>query len=203
MSTSTLGIVGTLFIFGMLFMNLKQIKNLSSSKRIAIGSIFFIGALFLLIWTNTTTNPVITRILNGSTSGVRITRSYELFEQLPLGNKIFGIGIQNQELYLNYNNIILNSDTLETTLSNREFAATIGYLLCTTGVVGLGVFLTPFLKLFMKYDYRMKIIIMLFGLICFSCCVFARSAMCVFLVLVFATKELIDSKQNATELSRV
>ena len=191
LSTSSLAIVGAVFIYAMLFMNMNRMKSMSKEKRLVFSILLFCSAIVLLIWISNTSNPVVVRVLSGGTSEVRITRSYELFMRLPIMNKIWGIGIQNQELYLNYYNIILNSDKLGIAYTNREFAATIGYILCTTGVLGLTVFLAPLVKIFKRYDYRMKVLLMLFGIVCFTCCVFSRMAFCVFLVLIFATKEII------------
>lgn len=116
---------------------------------------------------------------------MRVSRSFELFGLLSPIEKVFGIGLQNQALYLNANGIILPGD-LNETLAHREFAATIGYLLCTCGLLGLVTFLSMFVPLFRNKGGRPIVLACLLLGIAATCCVFSRGIFIVMLLLLFA-----------------
>lgn len=192
-STSSLGIIGAIILVGLYVFNMPKVHNIARWKK-TLGMIMtFIVAIFLIILVEDTSNTVIARILSGGTASVRVFRSFELFSKLSFGEKVWGIGIQNQELYLNCYNIILRNDNYETLYSNREFAQTFGYVLCTTGIIGLIALYVPLLKLALKYDYQIKAFICLFLFVCLVACIFSRA---IFLLYLWAFYSIIEMKKN-------
>lgn len=192
-STSTLGIIGGLLVVVMFLLSLGIIKDLKKSVRVCVYVVAVISFTAMIFWVNNTDNLVVERILRGGTSSVRILRSFEEFNELSPEHKLFGIGIQNQELYLNAFNIVLPSDSLET-LTNREFAQTFGYMLCCTGIIGLIAFWCPLINRALKSNVRLKSFIVLFGLVCFTCCIFSRTIFLIYLIAFFTLKDILKKQ---------
>lgn len=198
-STSSLGILGGVLVVCMYLLSLGVLKDMKRYLRISVYIISIVGLVFLMFWVNSTDNLVVMRILRGGSSSVRISRSFELFNELDMEHKIIGIGVQNQELYLNANNIILPSDNIETTTNNREFAQTFGYILCCTGIIGAIAFWLPLIKSVMRRGIYLKMFLILFFVVCIACCIFARTMFLMYLICFFSLKE-IDKKCTNYEM---
>lgn len=191
LSTSNLGIVGVAMLFVLYVINLDRNAHISSRIKYAVIMLTFLLGIGVMIWINNSSNWVAVRLLEGGTSSVRVMRSFELYDIMSLFEKLFGIGIQNQAIYLNYHSIILPSDSLDIVLQNREFAQTLGYILCTTGALGFCVFMFPFVRMLMKSDYRIKSLCLLFLFVCFTCCIFSRQIFGIYLIMIYATKDIL------------
>lgn len=200
LSTSNLGIIGTAMLFVLYVLNLNRYSNVSQTKKYTIILFAFLLGSGAMLWINTSSSWVASRLLDGGSSSVRILRSFELYDIMDLFEKLFGIGIQNQEIYLNYHSIILPSDSLQTVFQNREFAQTLGYILCTTGALGFFAFVFPFLKMIFKADYRLKCICLLFLFVCLTCCIFSRHIFLIYLILVFTTANQADESTGSLHL---
>lgn len=190
LSTSSLGILGGLLLGVLYILNINKMKYVSKWKRVLIVVFMTVSCIALVSFVENSTNPVVQRILSGGTSSVRINRSFELFETLRPENKIFGIGIQNQELYLNANGIVLPSDSYETIKTHREFAQTFGYILCTTGILGLCTFWLPLTRTSIKKDYRLKALLILFFFVSFTCCIFSRVTFIMYLLMFLVIRDM-------------
>jgi hypothetical protein len=193
-STSSLAIVGSGVLIGLFVFYLNSVKMKRSNKYIILISTIAIG-LYLAYWITVTTNLIITRTLNGASSGVRVFRSFELFGLMNWYHRLVGIGIQNQALYLNWYDIVLPSDARET-LINREFAQTFGYILATTGLLGLFAFYGPLSVKILNCDYRIKVLFALFLFVSLTCCIFSRQSILIYLILLYST---IDKPQLKKE----
>ena len=173
-------------------LNLDRFSHISPTKKYLIIALSVVAGIGVLIWAQSSSWWVIQRIMSGGTSSARIWRSFDLYGIMDFWEKTFGIGNQNQALYLNYHQIVLPHDTSET-LANREFAQTLGYVLCTTGLIGFGAFLYPFVKMVITQDYRVKTLVLMFLFVCFTCCIFARHIFGVYLVMIYATSGMLKN----------
>lgn len=196
-STSGLGIIcsGLLVLFYIL--HLDRFANVSTARKNAVILICFALGIGVLIWAQDSTLWIVQRLMSGGTSSVRVLRSLDLFRIMDFGEKLFGIGNQNQMLYLNHYGIVLAHDTTET-LVNREFAQTLGYILCTTGILGFVAFLFPFVRMLIRQEYRIKALVLLFLFVCFVCCIFARHIFAVYLAMVYATAGMLKKTPPQT-----
>lgn len=186
LSTSSLGILGSIMIVILYVLGLDQYTNVKKGIK---GIIVFFAFLIVIAgawWASESTSIVAQRIFSGGTVSVRMFRSFELYAIQDPFSKIFGIGLQNQELYLNYHNIILPSDTYETIERHREFAQTFGYMLCTTGLLGLIGFWKTFWKMAWKNTWKVKSLIVLFLATCLVCCNLTRISFLLYLLAIYA-----------------
>lgn len=139
-STSALGIV---FGFGILVWWIVSQRVVKSQILNALIKIFLVLAfsyvlVFLFVYAGD--NRAINRLMNGATIRQRTFRAFEIYGTMDMGERIFGIGMQNLTNYLNANSITLVNDGADT-LVNKEFAQSFGYVLCSLGVTGwLGFF---------------------------------------------------------------
>lgn len=131
------------------------------------------------------------KVLVNSSLGLRVNRSFELFNIMNLRDKLFGIGIQNQQLYLNFHSIVLPSDTYETISNHREFANTIGYMLCTCGLTGCMFFIYYIYICFKKQKFEVKVIVLLFLYIAAFCCIFSRSIFLMYFVAMYSIRDMV------------
>lgn len=134
-STSALGIV---FGFGLLFwwvisQRVAKSQILNAILKIILVLAFLYVLIFLFNYAGD--NRVIKRLMGGATISQRMFRAFEIYETMDMGEKIFGIGMQNLTNYLNANVITLVNEGADT-LENKEFSQSFGYVLCTLGVTG-------------------------------------------------------------------
>ena len=196
-STSALGIVGLVLMFLLYAIHYIFSKSVGQLKKTVFIVLLLICGTVLIYWVFMTDNLVVLRILEGSTSSVRVNRSFELYDLLDPVEKVFGIGTQNQAYYLDFHGITLPSDAAET-LAHREFAQTFGYILCTLGLVGMIAFWTPFLKMFIKGSYASRSLILMFGFVCLTACINGRPSILVYMILIYSlyTSESIQRTEN-------
>lgn len=186
LSTSLLGIVGSLLIWMMHILTDNQpMPNQKTQwrKLLFIGGtmVAVVAALFCL---TTSDSWLANRLLSGGTYGLRVIRSWEIFNSMDIRRKLIGVGLQNQANYLNYYHIVLPHDNIET-LANREFGQTLGYILCTTGLIGCSMFCLLIVNYFAKAEIRSKCFILLFLYILLTCCIFSRQIFMVYLLVIF------------------
>ena len=193
-STSSLGIIGCagLALVYVFFFSYSKRRLIESGKgkgmlamRIFLIALSCIALIAAIVYLQSSDSWFATRIMDGGTSSMRMSRSFELFSIMAPLEQLFGFGLQNQAIYLNANGIVLPSDYNET-LVNREFAATIGYVLCTNGVCGLLAFLYMFLPGFKSRDGKIKVLTGLLLYISFTCCIMSRGIFIVMLLVLFA-----------------
>lgn len=193
-STSSLGIMGCaamalVYVFFFSFTKRRLLDSGAGRGLILLRYLLIVLSCLALmgavVYIQSSDSWLASRLMNGGSSSLRINRSYELYGLLSPLEKVFGIGLQNQEIYLNANGIILPSDGGET-LTNREFAATIGYVLCTCGLIGLASFLSIITPLVALKDNRGKVLSGLFLGISYTCCIFSRAIFIILLLMLFA-----------------
>lgn len=182
-STSSLGIAGVAFmVFAYVFFfsfTKESIRNRGGGRLVLAARMLLIGlvliaVVLLLAYVQSASIWYIDRFFDGATASTRISRSYELFALLNPLEQLFGIGIQNQEIYLNANAILLPSDGMETAEVNREFAATLGYILCTCGLFGLLSFLRAFFPGIVRGKKEARVLLLLSFGVLFSSCIFSN-----------------------------
>lgn len=202
-STSALGILGSVFLMTLYVITLDRNSHLGSIKKWLIILTAMVVCIVVLLWVANTDNWVVERILAGGTSSTRIWRAFDLFFEMDSMEKLVGIGIQNAEIYLNHYQIILDHDTYETIKVNREFMQTLGYILCTTGILGFGAFLYSVVRMLITMDYKVKYLCLLFLFVCFTCCIFSRQIFAVYLIAIYATRDIIwcETKSMKCEAS--
>lgn len=178
MSTSMLGIMSIPILVGIYIFNLKQVSILHKIIAGISAVIILLCAYYYFIadyaWLNE-------RILLGGTFGNRTLRSIEIFNRLDFWESLYGIGLQNQTFFLNYMGIILESDAFDT-LENREYAQTLGYILCTNGIIGLVVFYMQFILIWKKSELTTKVFLIWFSIILSTCCILTRPIFVIYLV---------------------
>lgn len=190
LSTSSLGILGGLLLGVLYIININKMMYVRKWKKVLIVVLGMIACIGLVSFVEDSTNPVVQRILSGGSSSVRMNRSFELFNIMNPEKKLIGIGIQNQELYLNANGIVLPSDSYETITVNREFAQTFGYILCTTGILGCIAFWLPLIRTALKKNYRLKAFLILFFFVCVTCCIFSRATFITYLLMFLVIRDM-------------
>lgn len=193
LSTSALALVGILLLYGLYLLSLDKVSH--ASRRIKFTLIALVLGLVLLFANFLLTSDIyiVQRALSGSSIGVRFLRSVDLFGLLSPIEKLFGIGLQNQQFYLNHYNITLAHDTYETLYQNKEFASVLGYIPCTLGLLGLVSFLFPFLRTFFKGGLRTKVMVALLLYICLFCSLLSN---CVFVIYIMAVYCVYDLEQK-------
>lgn len=193
-STSSLGIIGCagLALAYVFFFSYSKRRLIDSGKgrgalamRVLLIALSCVALIAAVVYIQSSNSWFATRIMDGGTSSMRISRSFELFDIMTPLEQAFGFGLQNQAIYLNANGIVLPSDYNET-LVNREFAATIGYVLCTNGVCGFLAFLSMFLPGFKSRDGKVKVLTGLLLYVTFTCCIMSRAIFIVMLLMLFA-----------------
>ena len=147
LSTSSLGIVFAYSLFVVWVCTQKITKNQYVDLFIKLLMIIVLLAAVVLFVGYQGDNAIIQRIQGGATIKQRTLRSFEIFGKLGSGHKFFGIGMQNLTGYLNEHSITLINDGLDT-LTNKEFAQSFGYILCTLGIPGAGLFVSFLISLF-------------------------------------------------------
>ena len=197
LSTSALGLVGMVMLVGAFILNLDKLCGVSRRVKygVVIGSIFGFALVFaLLAWMD---SYGLQRVLEGTSLGVRFLRSVDLYALMTPLEKVAGIGLQNQQRYLNYYGIILAHDTYETISTNREYASVLGYVPCATGLLGLVTFMFPFYRVFVHNGMRSKIMTVLFLYTCLFCCIMQHCIFVIYIMAIFATVDMeraIDNK---------
>ncbi len=191
LSTSALGLMGTVILVTVCALNLDRLYGVSKRlKWVLLFCAFLVAGLMLAVILNRDIF-IVQRLLSGSSIGVRALRSVDLFLEMTPLEKLTGIGLQNQALYLNHNGIILAHDTYETTFGgNREYAGSLGYILCTTGFFGLVFFVRPFYRVFVRYGLRVKVMCFLFIYCTMFCAMLGYCILVIYILAVFATVDL-------------
>lgn len=190
LSTSSLGLVGIALLYGIFLLRLDKLCGVSKKTKYRILAAIGITAAALIgllahmdVW-------LIRRTLAGSSIQVRLLRSIELYSLMTPLEKLFGIGMQNQANYLDFHGIILANDTYETVAgASREFAGLMGYLLCTTGIMGLSAFALPLVRL-LKKSWRTAVITGLFLYISLFCSIFTQHIMVLGIALIYAAWDM-------------
>ncbi len=193
-STSALGLLGMLLLLVVWLCNLDKLYGFGiRTKYLILGIIGLVGSAACLVVLNMDIF-IVERMMSGSSVGVRVLRSVDLFSLMSPVEKIIGIGVQNQQNYLNHYGIILAHDTYETTIgANREFAGTLGYILCTTGFFGLVFFVMPFYRTYKRHGLQVKVACALMLFCSLFCIFFNHTILVVFLLMVYAT---VDMERN-------
>lgn len=213
LSTSSLGIIGILilalvyvffFSFSSERMQRSSLGRAASILRVALIILSIVLITMLVSFLENSDSWLATRIMDGGTYGMRVGRSYELFALETPPEQIFGIGLQNQGLYLNAHGIILPSDMNET-LVNREFAATIGYVLCTCGIVGLAAYVSPLVRTLFGHSSTSaaRVLSAIFFYVLFTCCVFSRSILILWMTAFFFGSHKASSQETVPNEERL
>lgn len=193
LSTSSLALVGIVLLFGLYLLSLDRVTG--ATKRVKFTTIALVLGAVLLSANFILNSDIhfIQRTLEGSSIEVRLLRSLDLYWLLNPLEKLFGIGLLNQQYYLIHYNITLAHDTYETIHQNKEYAATLGYIVCTLGFSGLATFLFPVVRRFFRGGIRTKAIVALVVYIWLFCSTLSN---CIFVIHLMAIYTAYDLEQK-------
>ncbi len=198
MSTSAMGLMGLLLLLGAWAWNLDKLYGISPKAKWRLLALLCATAAVVLVWALDRDVFVVKRLFSGSSIGVRVLRSVDLFREMSPGERLYGIGLQNQAAYLDHYHIALAHDTYETTFGGyREYAATLGYLLCTTGFFGLVSFVWPCYRAFVRGGFRAKTVSILIIYCTMSCAMHGDPILILYFVALYAT---VDMERKACQL---
>lgn len=181
LSTSSLGIGGSVLLWGLLMV---KRGGRRAGAKIALVLTGMTAAIAGIFWLTYSDHWLAARLLSGGSYSVRVLRSLELFAQMTPVERVFGIGLQNQALYLSHHGIILASDTAETLLS-REFAQTLGYILCTTGLLGCLAYVSLWVSPVLHGRALGWRYVVLFAFVSITCCILSRPIMVLYLCMLY------------------
>lgn len=154
-STSGTGIVFTFILWGIWFFK-TFILNFNKLSIVVLplmaSIIFFIVAQNFEIIVSSLNRLNLNNPL--SSINIRLIRGYIVYSDLPLLEKIFGIGYGNYGTYVTGNNI----NTIYDLTGNKVWVNTGAYLLTGTGIIGFFAFLSLYLYLFIKSKSFYKLI---------------------------------------------
>ena len=191
LSTSALGLMGVIGLYIIWIFNMDKLSGIPKSRKWAILSLTAVAGMAVFTFALNMEVFVVERLTSGSSIGVRVLRSVDLYKLMEPHEKLIGIGLQNQAYYLNYHNIILAHDTYETTYGgSREYAGTLGYVLCTTGFFGLVTYVQPVFRYFRRCGLQVKVICLLVGVSALFCAMLATPFMMVSFLVMYATVDL-------------
>ncbi|UKS64971.1 hypothetical protein [Rossellomorea marisflavi] len=136
-------------------------KRLTFRKRVGISFLFiFVSLSFVILVFNNEPlhKATIGRFVEGTSydsTGVRIVRGFQVFEQLDGYHKLIGTGYGNVTSYVLSNNITTENDLYGINangqrLYNYEYMNTVAYVLVTGGILTFIVFALMFFDLFYK-----------------------------------------------------
>lgn len=191
LSTSALGLMGVTCLYVIWIFRMDTLIGVSLKRKwllLAVCGVLGIAAFTVALNLGV---YIVERLVSGSSIGVRVLRSVDLFKLMSPLEKITGIGLQNQAYYLDYHNIILAHDTYETTYgASREYAGTLGYTLCTTGFFGLVFLVQPLYRLFMRHGLQVKVACVMLVYSMMICAMLASVSMMINFLLVYAVVEM-------------
>ncbi len=191
LSTSALGLMGILILLATWGLNLDRLYGTARKTKWLLLALISGTALVLLVCALRRDVFVVERLFSGSSIGVRALRSVDLFLEMSPGEKLYGVGLQNQARYLNFYGISLAHDTYETTFGgNREYAGALGYILCTTGFLGLVAFVWPFYRAFTRGGFRAKVISFLLIYSTMFCAMVGHTILMLYILAVYATVDM-------------
>ncbi len=191
-STSALALMGILLLLTAWSFNSDKLYGVSRKLKWTILIVAVSALVVFLVAALNADVFIVERLISGSSIGVRALRSVDLFLEMSPLEKITGIGLQNQARYLNHYGITLAHDTYETSIftGNREYAGSLGYILCTTGFFGLVFFVRPFYRMFGRYGLQVKVLCLLLLYVTLFCAMFGNSILVVYFLAVYSTVDL-------------
>lgn len=197
LSTSGNGII--LLTLSYILYSLSLLNERISFKNIFIVLIIVLGGIFAYSssqFIGDTTEYLFVGSGNvGSKAGYRIYRGFELYADLPLENKITGLGWKNAENYLRENNNALYGRY--SSESAFDYFNSIAAVLIYSGFLGAVLFL-GFIKSLWKECFsptsRMLIVIMLASMV--SSSIFMTDQWLLYLSLIYATGDKVQINRN-------
>ncbi len=191
LSTSALGLVGMTTLLLLWLATLDTFYPISSRKKWRIFVLALAAGLLCLAVCACAGVFVVERVISGSTIKTRLLRSVDLYGLLSPLEKLVGVGLQNQQRYLDYFQITLPNDTKFTGLGgSREYACMLGYLACTTGLLGLVSFLFPFYRALRRDGLRTRVMVGLMLYVMLFCSMLGHSLMVLYILCVFAVQDM-------------
>lgn len=118
-------------------------------------------------------------------SGLRIVRGFKIYGSLPISYKIFGIGFGSYEAAVKSGivNPLLFSDM------ENEYMNSFSYLLVSSGIIGLSLFVFYFMSLFKTRDRIGKALIISLTFLFFGTSVYCSSLFVIMMLLILSFKK--------------
>lgn len=131
LSGSSSGIVA-IAIVSILYL-LSILRKIRINRMIIYILILFVISLSCVWFVNTDFNDnALARVQHGGSINTRVTRGLIIYNELPVIHKIFGVGLNNIEAYMNYNNISTIYDE-----ANKNYVCSLLQTLNFSGMIGL------------------------------------------------------------------
>ena len=123
-------------------------KNIKLGIKIIVFPMLLIVFLVYITMTKDNPNGIYQRVImeiftdNTYSSGkLRVVRGFLIYNEFPFSEKLFGVGVGNLSTFILANNIhIMDTNYI-------DYMNSIAYVLCTSGIFGLGTYLIAFVKL--------------------------------------------------------
>lgn len=161
MSTSSLGVIGTLIVWACYIAKQYDVRYMVVS----------VIAVFIVIWGILQTpmgQYAITKILNTDfVNNPRLTRGFLIFANLDPWQQAFGIGRNNLDYFISHGLVQL-TDYTSTMVSEKNIAyvTSVSAVLINYGIVGFAIYFTPFMLMFVRLK-NIRLLIGLFLLLSF------------------------------------
>lgn len=162
LSTSSLGMISVVILIVCKFIFETKINI----KKIVLA-ISLILSLLMILNTPYVENSIkrLSNIRNSGSTMMRVYRGFNLYEQLPDINKIFGVSVGNLENFIENNDYIDDKYHEE---GSKEFVSDILYIFITSGVIGGILYVIFLLDLLINSTLYLKMNILVFIIIGFT-----------------------------------
>jgi hypothetical protein len=189
-SVSGNGIIVTFIIWLLYFLMYSEIKKKYRIIIVVVGMVLIVGTYEVL-----KSIPIYQEMFNKlfvNTSGssysatkadYRIYRGFELYLQLPLYGKLFGVGYNHMQIFANNFNIISQYDNSR---SAYEYFSTITQVLLYFGAIGLTLLYKHLSALFWKSTNVVKGLIVIMVALWFSSSMFLNNSHIMYMLLIIA-----------------
>lgn len=167
--------------------------NFKISKK-NIKEVFWglIILLFLLFFMKNTIYDVITKLISlknieryNSSASIRVLRGINFYLKMPLSYQIFGIGFGNFIEFKKMYNIITKFEVAD------EYMNTISYILVSSGIIGLVLYIFTLLKIASKKIMFSKMLFIILTVLSLSSSLYSTPQFCIILLfLIYSPKKI-------------
>ncbi|EOU1878364.1 hypothetical protein F6J56_07915 [Clostridium perfringens] len=156
LSSSSSGILITLLIIF-----IKIFFHDGINKKKVVFLLLMITFVFFIINSKYILSSIyrLQQIGNNDSSFMRLYRGPNIYYQLPVMNKLFGVSMGNLANYINNTNYI---NDVFYVVGSKEFINDVFYILCISGLFGLVIYIGLFLNILYKSNLYLKTLVIIF-----------------------------------------
>ena len=167
LSTSGQGIILIIIILLIKFVHLIFRQKFTLKNTLVFYTIALVFVIFLI--TNFEyLNTILLRLVisDDSTTGIRLLRGFQVYKELPIEHRVFGVGYGNIGYYMTINNITTNYDNF----SQIEYFSSFTNLLVSVGFFGPIIYLISVLSPYnkRKNEQYVSVLIIIFIILILS-----------------------------------